>query len=102
VFEYRTLCPVFHALGDPTRMSFIEVLQHGNMHQEQFRDICPLQHPTVIYHLRALEAAGLLRSRKTGVMRIYSLRRDTLREAETCLRRLALPRDLPVQDGGWR
>ena len=102
VFENRHLCPVFRALANPTRMRFIEALVHGDMRQEELRELSPLRQPTVIHHLKVLETCGLLRSRREGQLRRYSLRLEALRQAEDCLRRLAAPRSPPFPHEDYR
>ena len=81
-----TLSPKFRALADPTRRWYLECLQDGDIRLLQFQEIFPLGPSAVLYHLRVLEEGGLLRSRKEGAMRIYSLLPEGLREAEAWLR----------------
>jgi len=91
-----TLSPKFRALADPTRRWYLECLRDGDVRLIEFCEIFPLSAPTVIHHLRVLEEGSLLRSRKEGPMRLYSLLPEGLREAETWLRRIWL-RDSAAQ-----
>ena len=81
-----TLSPTFRALADPTRRWYLECLQDGDVRLLEFREIFPLSVQTVIHHLRVLETSRLLRSRKEGAMRLYSLLPEGLKEAEVWLR----------------
>jgi DNA-binding transcriptional ArsR family regulator len=82
-----TLGPTFRALADPTRRWYLECLLDGNVRLREFCEIFPLSAQTVIHHLRVLEECGLLLSRKQGPMRLYTLRPEGLKEAESWLRR---------------
>jgi DNA-binding transcriptional ArsR family regulator len=90
-----TLGPVFKALADPTRRWFVEAMLDGHVRLLEFAEMFPLSLPTVLYHLRVLEECGLLRSRKEGEMRLYSLRPEGLLEAEAWLRQILWSRYRP-------
>lgn len=96
------VCSVFRALGDPTRLWFIEALQSGDVRLSELAEIFPISQPTVLHHLRVLEACGLLTTRKCGPMRLYSFRPEGLREASRRLQHLAGPRGPPYWDAAYR
>lgn len=85
-----TLGPTFRALADPTRRWYLECLLDGDVRLREFRDLFPLSAQTVVHHLRVLEECGLLRSRKEGPMRLYSLQPEPLEEVDAWLRSLRL------------
>lgn len=85
----RTLCPVFRALGNPTRRWFVECLRDGAAGVSELEGIFPITLPTVMHHLRVLEKCGLVCSEKQRAMRIYSLRPEGFEEAEKWLRWIA-------------
>lgn len=84
-----TLGPTFRALSDPKRRWYLQCLLDGEMRVLQFAEIFPIQLPSVLHHLRVLEKCGLVRSRKEGTVRLYSLRAERLEEADQWLRWLA-------------
>jgi len=82
------LCPVFRALADPRRLSYIEGLLDGDVGLRDFAEIYPLSHSTVIHHLKVLEECGLLLGRKEGRLRLYTLQPDGLRQAYDWMARI--------------
>ncbi|MFH1133829.1 MAG: metalloregulator ArsR/SmtB family transcription factor [Nanoarchaeota archaeon] len=65
---------IFHALSDETRIKIIEALKDGEICACQFVAMTGKAQPTVSQHLRVLEQAKILRSRKEGKMVLYALR----------------------------
>ena len=58
---------VFEALADPTRRAIMDGLADRGPHTAtELAAGLPISRPAVIKHLRALERAGLVRSRKQG------------------------------------
>ena len=64
---------VFKALGDPTRLKIIEFLRDGEKCVCEIVPYLGLPQPTVSRHLKILRESGLVRFRKDGVKRLYSL-----------------------------
>jgi len=64
---------VFKALGDPTRLKIIEFLRGGEKCVCEIVPYLGLPQPTVSRHLKILRESGLVRFRKDGVKRLYSL-----------------------------
>jgi DNA-binding transcriptional ArsR family regulator len=89
---------VFKALGDPVRWSIVaqiaavEELPCANLEQT-----LPVSKPTISYHTKILQQAGLLSVRKEGRNYFYALRRDVLRDVLDDLWLLA-PAPRPVRD----
>jgi DNA-binding transcriptional ArsR family regulator len=64
---------VLDALGDPTRRAVFEVLRGGAQPVGQIARHLPVSRPAVSQHLRVLKEAGLVRDRKDGTRRLYSV-----------------------------
>jgi DNA-binding transcriptional ArsR family regulator len=67
-------------LADPTRRKVFERLRAGPRPVNVIAAGLPVSRPAVSQHLKALKHAGLVEERSEGVRRIYSLRREGLRE----------------------
>jgi DNA-binding transcriptional ArsR family regulator len=66
------------ALGDPTRRAVLEVLQGGARPVGEIARHLPVSRPAVSQHLRVLKEAGLVRDRKDGNRRLYSVEPEGL------------------------
>jgi DNA-binding transcriptional ArsR family regulator len=73
---------VFQALAHPTRRAVLERLGRGPASVGELADPFDMALPSFVEHLRRLEAAGLVRSRKDGRVRTYVLAPEPLRDAE--------------------
>jgi len=77
IFEYNNIfkmsSKIFKALSDQTRLRIIELLEKREICACKFVPLTKKAQPTVSQHLRALENAGIIKSRKDGKMVIYSL-----------------------------
>lgn len=78
---------VFRALSDPTRRSVLERLTHGPSSVSELAAPFEMALPSFVEHMKALERAGLVASRKKGRVRTYSLVPERLRCAEDWLGR---------------
>jgi DNA-binding transcriptional ArsR family regulator len=67
-------------LADPTRRQVFERLRGGPRPVNKLAQGLPVSRPAVSQHLKVLKDAGLVEERSEGVRRIYSLRREGLRE----------------------
>jgi DNA-binding transcriptional ArsR family regulator len=67
-------------LADPTRRGVFEQLRRGPHAVNALAARLPVSRPAVSQHLKALKAAGLVEERAEGTRRIYSVRREGLRE----------------------
>jgi DNA-binding transcriptional ArsR family regulator len=70
---------VLDALGDPTRRAVLEILEGGAQPVGEIAERLPVSRPAVSQHLRVLKEAGLVRDRKEGTRRLYSVDSDGLR-----------------------
>jgi DNA-binding transcriptional ArsR family regulator len=68
--RFASAAPVFAALGDATRLSLVQLTEGGEVTRQ-----------AVTKHLKALAGAGLVRSRRQGRERIWSLQPARLLEA---------------------
>jgi DNA-binding transcriptional ArsR family regulator len=66
---------VFHALGDPTRRSIVELLTEGPVSVTRLADPLRVTVTAVGQHLQVLEESGLVRTEKVG--RVRTCRLDT-------------------------
>jgi DNA-binding transcriptional ArsR family regulator len=67
-------------LADPTRRKVFERLRGGPRAVNVLAHGLPVSRPAVSQHLKVLKDAGLVEERSEGVRRIYSVRREGLRE----------------------
>jgi DNA-binding transcriptional ArsR family regulator len=67
-------------LADPTRRRVFERLRSGPSAVNALAAGLPVSRPAVSQHLKALREAGLVDERSEGVRRIYSIRREGVRE----------------------
>ena len=77
-----TIDPVFHALADPTRRTMVEQLSRGPASVSELARPVDMTLSAVMQHLSVLEACGLVRSKKTGRVRMCRLEPAALRAGE--------------------
>jgi DNA-binding transcriptional ArsR family regulator len=81
---------VFKALGDPVRWSIItQIGAVDELPCAELEQTLPVSKPTISYHTKILQQAGLLTVRKQGRNYFYALRRDVLVAVQEALGRLA-------------
>ena len=73
---------MFQALADPTRRGLVERLVRGPASVSELSRPLAMSLPAVMQHLQVLEAAGLVRSEKTGRVRTCRIEPAALRTAE--------------------
>ncbi len=73
---------LFNALADPARRAMVERLSRGPAPVSELARPLPMSLPSAMQHLGVLEAAGLVRSKKTGRVRTCSIDREALSLAE--------------------
>ena len=61
------------ALGYPTRRAIFELLGAGERSVGDLARDLPVSRPAVSQHLRVLKEAGLVRERRDGTRRLYSV-----------------------------
>jgi len=76
---------VFQALADPSRRAMLERLTRGPASVSELAAPLTMSLPGVVQHLQVLEAAGLVRTEKTGRVRSCMLEPGALRAAEAWL-----------------
>ena len=71
--NYRFKSTVFHALSDPIRLEILAYLREGEKCVCEIVPHLNLIQPLVSRHLKILKDAGIIRCRKDGTKRIYSV-----------------------------
>ena len=71
--QNRFKSTVFHALSDPIRMDIITYLRQGEKCVCEIVPHLNLIQPLVSRHLKTLKDAGIVRCRKDGTKRMYSI-----------------------------
>jgi DNA-binding transcriptional ArsR family regulator len=71
---------VFRAIADPTRRALLDMLRQRELPALQLAEPFSLTQPAISQHLKVLRQAGLVRERREGRQRIYSLQPRPLRE----------------------
>jgi DNA-binding transcriptional ArsR family regulator len=94
---------VFRALGDPVRWSIVaQIAAVDELPCAELEQTLPVSKPTISYHTKILQQAGLLTVRKEGRNYFYALRREVLREVQDELWRLApAPRPVVETETGY-
>jgi ArsR family transcriptional regulator len=82
---------LFQALGHPTRLLILNLVQMRPRHGEELAAILGLAPATISHHLAKLTGAGLLVSEKDQYYQTYSLVRDTLQKTLEEVIRLPQP-----------
>ena len=82
---------LFKALGHPTRLLILNLVQMKPRHGEELAAILSLKPATISHHLAKLTSVGLLQSRKDQYYQTYSLVGDTLKKTLGDVVRLPQP-----------
>ena len=69
---------VFKCLSDASRLRIVQSLAQGDMYTELLAERLELTPSTVSFHMKKLEDAGLVSSRKEQYYTVYSLNRELL------------------------
>src|ERR1700758_4492796 len=93
---------IFKALSDPVRWSIIaQMASVDELACITLEDTLPVSKPTISYHTKILQHAGLINVRKSGRNYYYSLRRDVLHKLLNDLWELApTPRPVVSKEDG--
>ena len=78
----QQLTQIFQALTDPTRRAVLERLTRGPAAVSELAQPFKMALPSFVQHLGVLEDCGLVRSRKAGRVRTYTLAPQPLEAAE--------------------
>lgn len=76
---------VFHAVADPIRRKILDRLRRGPAGTGRIARDFPVSRPAVSKHLRVLLEAGLVRSKRAGRSRVYTLAAGSLRRIDDWL-----------------
>ena len=71
--QYRFKAKIFNALSDPARLEIVEFLRGGEKCVCEIVPYVVLIQPVVSRHLKILKDCGLLKYRKEGNRRLYSV-----------------------------
>lgn len=82
MLNQSSLDRTFHALADPVRRGMLAQLTRGPASVSELAKPLSISLPAVMQHLSALEASGLVRSKKQGRVRTVRLEPKALRVAE--------------------
>ena len=72
----------FQALADPTRRAMVERLSRGQASVSELAAPYAMSLPAIVQHLAMLENSGLVRSKKAGRVRTFSIVPTALSRAE--------------------
>mgnify|MGYP001087849481 CR=1 FL=1 len=78
--QYRFKAKIFNALSDPVRLEIVEFLRGGEKCVCEIVPYVDLIQPVVSRHLKILKDCGLLKYRKEGNRRLYSITDDRIFE----------------------
>jgi len=85
--KYPRLDRTFGALADPTRRAVLTTLARGEATVTRLAAAHPMSLPAFLKHVRVLEQAGLVRTRKQGRQRTCTLVPATLEQATAWIER---------------
>ena len=92
--EENRATAVFKALGDESRLAILRILFEGESYVELLASRLGLTSATVSFHLKKLEAAGLVSCRRTQFYRICSVNREIFAQSlESLIGRTPEPDD---------
>ncbi len=83
--SHPNLDTVFQALADPTRRAVIAQLGEGPAAVKELAAPHDMALPSFLKHLDMLERSGLVRSQKTGRVRVCTLHPEAFQAADTWL-----------------
>jgi DNA-binding transcriptional ArsR family regulator len=84
--QLRRVAPIFAALGDDLRLYLVVRLRTGGpLSIARLAENMPVTRQAVTKHLRVLEDAGVVASRRSGREQLWQVRAVALNEARTAL-----------------
>ncbi|KRW90671.1 transcriptional regulator [Alicyclobacillus tengchongensis] len=86
--EFDQLADALKALGDPTRLKIIALLQTRDCCVCELVPIFGISQPAVSKHMSRLKTSGLVKETRKGMWVFYSLNRDRLEEIRISLTNL--------------
>ena len=82
MLNHPALDLVFAALSDPSRRTMVERLSRGPLSVSDLAQPLEMSLPAVMQHLQVLETSGLVRSEKTGRVRMCRIEPKAFTAAE--------------------
>lgn len=86
------LFPLLKALADETRLQIVEMLREHELYAQQIVNRLGISQAAVSRHLKLMERAGVLRVRREGGAKYYSINATALAYLADALRELGEPR----------
>lgn len=83
--QHHELDRVFHALADPTRRAVVERLGQGPLSVTELAKPFGMALPSFVQHLKVLEQCGLLKTHKSGRVRMCEIAPQPMDEIEAWL-----------------
>jgi len=83
MLQQQPLDLAFQALSDPGRRAMVERLSLGPASVSELAKPLPMTLSAVVQHLKVLEEAGLVKSRKVGRVRTCSLEMGAIAQLES-------------------
>lgn len=71
--DYFLMAKSLKALADPSRLKIVDLLSCGSLCACDILDHFEFSQPTLSHHMRVLQEAGIIESRKEGKWQHYSL-----------------------------
>ena len=87
--DVTSLYPPLKALADETRLQILTLLQGRELYAQEIVEQLDISQPAVSRHLNLLATAGVLRIRREGNARYYSVDGETLRRLASALGAMA-------------
>jgi hypothetical protein len=88
--EGASLYPPLKALADETRLQILILLQGRELYAQEIVDQLGISQPAVSRHLNLMATAGVLRIRREGNAKYYTVNKETLVRLAEALRTVAL------------
>jgi DNA-binding transcriptional ArsR family regulator len=76
---------VFDAIAQPTRREILRLLAEGELSAGTVASRFDVTQPAISQHLKVLREAGLVRERRDGARRLYSVRPEGLSDLQSFL-----------------
>jgi DNA-binding transcriptional ArsR family regulator len=76
---------VFDAIAQPTRREILRLLAEGELSAGTVASRFAVTQPAISQHLKVLREAGLVRERRDGTRRLYSVRPEGLTDLQSFL-----------------
>jgi DNA-binding transcriptional ArsR family regulator len=83
--QHHRLDLAFGALSDPTRRAVVMRLSISAASVSELSEPFSMAMPTLLQHIRVLEASGLIETKKIGRVRMCKLRAEAIHETEQWL-----------------